>query len=255
MTRRGAGIVDHPALPTAGAGRTMTACRSHSLSTNGSPPSTSSGPSRSWPTCPTTTSCGWPTGGARHRPHPPAAHHRDGHLRRGDRARHRRRPGRHRHRRPPARPPDRRLAAAGPPDHARGRHRCAPARCCSAGAGLLDGPRRHLALVRRRELDAARRATHRGAGGRAGQDHHRRRRVGRHRHGAHAPRPRSTVADIAQTVQLAIEYDPQPPFDAGSPSKAPAGDRRAGAVAPVDELIPPSRAPPPNLTARDAFRP
>jgi hypothetical protein len=23
------------------------------------------------------------------------------------------------------------------------------------------------------------------------------------------------------TVQLAIEYDPQPPFDAGSPSKAP----------------------------------
>ena len=27
---------------------------------------------------------------------------------------------------------------------------------------------------------------------------------------------------IAQTVQLAIEYDPQPPFDAGSPSKAPA---------------------------------
>jgi transcriptional regulator GlxA family with amidase domain len=27
--------------------------------------------------------------------------------------------------------------------------------------------------------------------------------------------------DVAQTVQLAIEYDPQPPFDAGSPSKAP----------------------------------
>jgi transcriptional regulator GlxA family with amidase domain len=27
---------------------------------------------------------------------------------------------------------------------------------------------------------------------------------------------------IAQSVQLAIEYDPQPPFDAGSPSKAPA---------------------------------
>jgi putative intracellular protease/amidase len=29
-------------------------------------------------------------------------------------------------------------------------------------------------------------------------------------------------ADVAQTVQLAIEYDPQPPFDAGAPSKAPA---------------------------------
>jgi transcriptional regulator GlxA family with amidase domain len=29
-------------------------------------------------------------------------------------------------------------------------------------------------------------------------------------------------AAVAQSVQLAIEYDPQPPFDAGSPSKAPA---------------------------------
>ncbi len=28
--------------------------------------------------------------------------------------------------------------------------------------------------------------------------------------------------DMAQLVQLAIEYDPQPPFDAGSPTKAPA---------------------------------
>jgi putative intracellular protease/amidase len=28
--------------------------------------------------------------------------------------------------------------------------------------------------------------------------------------------------DFAQTIQLMIEYDPQPPFDAGSPSKAPA---------------------------------
>ena len=33
------------------------------------------------------------------------------------------------------------------------------------------------------------------------------------------------VSDVttAQTVQLAIEYDPQPPFDAGSPKVAPAG--------------------------------
>jgi putative intracellular protease/amidase len=29
-------------------------------------------------------------------------------------------------------------------------------------------------------------------------------------------------ADVAQAIQLAIEYDPQPPFDAGSPDKAPA---------------------------------
>jgi transcriptional regulator GlxA family with amidase domain len=28
--------------------------------------------------------------------------------------------------------------------------------------------------------------------------------------------------EMAQAVQLAIEYDPQPPFDAGSPAKAPA---------------------------------
>jgi putative intracellular protease/amidase len=28
--------------------------------------------------------------------------------------------------------------------------------------------------------------------------------------------------DVAQMIQLGIEYDPQPPFDAGSPEKAPA---------------------------------
>ena len=27
--------------------------------------------------------------------------------------------------------------------------------------------------------------------------------------------------DVAQAIQLSIEYDPQPPFDAGSPAKAP----------------------------------
>jgi putative intracellular protease/amidase len=27
--------------------------------------------------------------------------------------------------------------------------------------------------------------------------------------------------EVAQSIQLAIEYDPQPPFDAGSPAKAP----------------------------------
>jgi hypothetical protein len=26
---------------------------------------------------------------------------------------------------------------------------------------------------------------------------------------------------VAQAIQLGIEYDPQPPFDAGSPRKAP----------------------------------
>jgi transcriptional regulator GlxA family with amidase domain len=28
--------------------------------------------------------------------------------------------------------------------------------------------------------------------------------------------------EVAQMIQLGIEYDPQPPFDAGSPHKAPA---------------------------------
>jgi len=34
----------------------------------------------------------------------------------------------------------------------------------------------------------------------------------------------ATIAgpDVAQSLQLSIEYDPQPPFDAGSPKKAPA---------------------------------
>jgi hypothetical protein len=27
--------------------------------------------------------------------------------------------------------------------------------------------------------------------------------------------------EVAQAIQLGIEYDPQPPFDAGSPQKAP----------------------------------
>ena len=27
--------------------------------------------------------------------------------------------------------------------------------------------------------------------------------------------------EVAQAIQLGIEYDPQPPVDAGSPSKAP----------------------------------
>lgn len=35
-------------------------------------------------------------------------------------------------------------------------------------------------------------------------------------------------AEMAQAIQLGIEYDPQPPFDAGAPSKAPA---------PVRELV------------------
>ena len=34
--------------------------------------------------------------------------------------------------------------------------------------------------------------------------------------------------EVSQAIQLAIEYDPEPPHDAGSPEKAPRGDRGAG---------------------------
>jgi putative intracellular protease/amidase len=33
---------------------------------------------------------------------------------------------------------------------------------------------------------------------------------------------RLTSPEVAQAIQLGLEYDPQPPFDAGSPAKAPA---------------------------------
>jgi transcriptional regulator GlxA family with amidase domain len=36
---------------------------------------------------------------------------------------------------------------------------------------------------------------------------------------------RTHGAETAQAIQLGIEYDPQPPYDAGSPSKAPAAIR------------------------------
>ena len=55
---------------------------------------------------------------------------------------------------------------------------------------------------------------------RAGQDHHRGGRVVRHRHGADARGARSPATTSAQAIQLVIEYDPQPPFDAGSVDKA-----------------------------------
>ena len=40
--------------------------------------------------------------------------------------------------------------------------------------------------------------------------------------------------DIARAVQLGIEYDPQPPFDAGSPAKA--GPELVELVAAVSDL-------------------
>jgi transcriptional regulator GlxA family with amidase domain len=54
-------------------------------------------------------------------------------------------------------------------------------------------------------------------------------------------------SETAQMIQLAIEYDPQPPFDAGSPSKAP-----AALVDVVQQLIGEGPALPTTSTARGA---
>ncbi len=106
--------------------------------------------------------------------------------------------------------------------HARGRRRCAPARCCSAAAGdprRASRPRRTGSA--RDELGRPGRRAGRRPRGRARQDHHRRRRVVGHRHGPAPRRARIAGDDVAQAIQLGIEYDPQPPFDAGSPETAP----------------------------------
>ncbi len=90
-----------------------------------------------------------------------------------------------------------------------------------AAAGLLEGRRatsHWLALDRLREMGAepvAERVVFdgkivTGAGVSAGIDM------------ALALAGKVAGAAVAQAIQLGIEYDPQPPFDAGSPGKAPA---------------------------------
>jgi transcriptional regulator GlxA family with amidase domain len=53
---------------------------------------------------------------------------------------------------------------------------------------------------------------------------------------------REAGPEVAQAIQLAIEYDPQPPFDAGSPAKAPAE---------IVELVTAASASDPSLSLRD----
>ena len=91
-----------------------------------------------------------------------------------------------------------------------------------AAAGLLDGRRATTPLARaRRAAPPGRRAGRRARRLRR-QARHRGGRFRRHRHGAGARRRGSPATPVAQAIQLGIEYDPQPPFDAGSPHKAPA---------------------------------
>ncbi len=103
----------------------------------------------------------------------------------------------------------------------RGRRRCAPARCCWPPPACSTASRRRptgstattLAALGRDPVERARR--------RARQGRHRGRRVRR------ASTWRSSLAAriagdvVAQAIQLVIEYDPQPPFDAGALGKAP----------------------------------
>jgi len=90
-----------------------------------------------------------------------------------------------------------------------------------AAAGILDGQRPALTGHAPNSWNAAVPATPGSGVVERRKGDHRRWRIGRHRHGltllarAHGPQ-------LAQMVQLAGEYDPRPPFDAGSPSKAPA---------------------------------
>jgi len=46
---------------------------------------------------------------------------------------------------------------------------------------------------------------------------------------------REAGPELAQAIQLGIEYDPQPPFDAGSPNKAPASVVEAVTAASANE--------------------
>lgn len=90
-----------------------------------------------------------------------------------------------------------------------------------AAAGLLDGRMGHQPLAVPGPAGAVRGSVHRRAGGL--------RREVRDGRGVSSGIDmgltllgRIAGDEIAQTVQLMTEYDPQPPYDAGSPDKAPA---------------------------------
>jgi transcriptional regulator GlxA family with amidase domain len=119
-----------------------------------------------------------------------------------------------------ARPGGGAVAAPGPPRHHLD-HRCRTGAIYLAAAGMLDGQdatthwawageleRRGARYTGQRVVETGRVIT--AAGVSAGIDM------------ARTLLARLHGPQIAQGLQLDIEYDPQPPFDTGSPSKAPA---------------------------------
>ena len=96
-------------------------------------------------------------------------------------------------------------------------------RSAAAGRGRsARRPRGDDALARARPAGPPRRAADVEARGRAGQGDHGRGRLVRASTWRWSWPPTIAGEQFAQTIQLLIEYDPQPPFDAGSPDKAPA---------------------------------
>ena len=156
--------------------------------------------------------------GARRQPH---AHARGrGALRGLARTRHARVPRRQGHARAAARTSASSTGCAPCTRPRAGRRRCAPARWCWPRPGVLDGleaTTHWMEMELLGELGAepvSDRVVEQGkvitaAGVSAGIDM------------ALVLAAREAGPEVAQAIQLAIEYDPQPPFDAGSPDKAP----------------------------------
>ena len=119
----------------------------------------------------------------------------------------------------------------------RGRRRCAPVRCCSRAAGLLEGKEAtthwaSLDLLREYgAIPTSERVVEQGkiitaAGVSSGIDM------------ALTLAAHIAGDEFAQAIQLGIEYDPQPPFDSGSVAKAP--DEILELASPTSPTTPPA---------------
>ena len=140
----------------------------------------------------------------------------------------------------------------------RGRRRCAPARCCSARPGLLAGQGGHDALARARPARALRRDAGVGTRRRAGQGHHRGRRVVGHRHGAARSRPASPATTSRRRSSSASSTTRSPPSTAAPSPRPPRTSWSSPSPAspsptnPAKDCEPASRTPPHIAWYRDA---